>query len=532
LGKDRGLTDEEKQLIATKYKGMSDRGIAKKLGITRESVRKHRQGFSTAKADIKKAAQPGRFQKIFTGKIVTLAAVVTFFVILIFAFNVRKYTFNLPHFRGDEHHYVGLAFKLDTQGFSGYNLRGIDMIYNKEHANLIQIAPAKDKGSLLKSLARDNITYYDEPLHHIPFAFPFAIMLSHKLFAPNEPFNLLLLRDESKIIMKYPPGVGLKHFRFDPTIVGKQFYSVIVPLMFSMLLIISVYFLAKYFYKDNLIALTAMFLMAVCPIDILTSQKLWADDMTAFLTVLAVILYVLALDKKMPIFALLGGLSCGLSAITKQNGAFVAFAIVIWHFGSNADKLFKKDTFLKVIFDKYLILFIIGAVVSSGYWFLKVTSVYGSPIYKPYQAGLSRVAKTGWFKAVGSRPRYLYLLGIPYQNPIFGLAYLFPLWLWKDKKLFKHSLFLVIWIAVFLYIFTVYLGGGGKEHRYMLPVYPAFAILGAYVANKIRLIIDKAMGFKAGSVLLAFALAVSAAWSIPIGLGALLHGAALIMRPF
>jgi hypothetical protein len=504
--------------------------MAKKLGVPRHAVKKYHKQILLEKtaAPQERTSSADKLSNILASRKTVMIA---FAAILLLAVILRKHTFELPHYRGDQHHYVALAFKLDTQGIAGYNLRGIDLYAIRKYPNLVQLAPSKDKGYVLKSLEQGNITYYDQPLHHIPFGFPAAIMISHKIFAPGAPYFLLSAND-TEIIKNAPPGVGLRNFRFDPKIVNKQFYSIIVPLFFSLLLVALVYFTAKELYDNDLIALTAMFLMAVCPIDILTSQKIWADDMTAALALLSVFLYILSRRKNMPLLALAGGISCGISAITKQSGAFIVLVLIPWHFIANSDRLFRKDTFLKVMFDRNLILFGLGALLGSGYWFYKVWSVYGDPIYRPHQAQIADIAKTAWFKIVGTRPKYLYMVGIPYQNPLFALAYISPLWLWLDRKHAKNTLLSIIWIAVFLYIFQVYLGGGGKEHRYMLPAYPAFAILGAYVADRLRTLLDSSMGLRTGSVLLIIALIASALWSVPMAMDAIFYNSALIMKPF
>lgn len=466
--------------------------------------------------------------KLTQSKALTIAA---FILILVFALFLRRHTFELPHFRGDQHHYISLAFKMDSGGMTNYNLRGVNIYGINAAPNLYQLTSAPDKGYVLKSLEEANITYYDQPLHHIPFGFPAAIMLSHKIFAPQDPYYLLAV-NEREIIEKAPPGAGLRGFRFDSQVKWKQFYSVIIPLLSSLLFIALVYFLAKRLYSSELVGLIAMFLMAISPVDILTSQKVWADDMTAFFACASVLLYIISLDKKMPLLALAGGVSCGISAITKQSGAFIIFVIVIWHFLSNLDRLFRKDTFLSVIFDKNLIFFLLGALLSSIYWFSKVTSVYGTPIYRPHQAKIAETAKTLWFKTVGGRPWPVYLIGIPFQNPLFFLAYLSPIFLWLDRKCLKSTLLGVVWIAVFLYIFQVYLGSGGKEHRYMLLAYPAFAILGAYVANFLRTKIDEKTKTPTGTIVLAVLLIASIFWSVPMAYYTLFYNGALIMRPF
>jgi transcriptional regulator with XRE-family HTH domain len=532
LSKDKQLTEEQKRFILKNRRTMSDRRMAKELGISRNEVNRYKQNMASQGLAADELISLPTLQKFFTGKNAKLVTVVAFLFILFLSLYIKRYTFNLSHIVGDQQHYVALAFKLDKEGISGYNLRGIDMNLDKNSPYLVKFERAKGKGFVLEQLAKNNVTYYDQPFHHIPFAFPMLIMLSHRIFASGEPYYLLRIPNESEIINQSPPGVGLLRFRFNPNLITKHLYAVIIPLMFSICLIILVYLLTKYLYDSKLIAFTAMFLMAISPIDILASQKIWADDMAAFFATLAIILYILGVDRKRPLFAFIGGVSCGLSAITKQTGAFIIFVIIIWHFIANADSLFKKESFLKVIFNKYLMLFSVGVIVSSGYWFFKVTSVYGNPFYLPHQENIGQVAKEEFFRIVGKRPRYVYFIGIPYQNPLFGLAYISFIWLWVDKKRSKKSLLLIIWIAVFLYILSVYLGSGGKEHRYMLPAYPAFAILGAYVANRIRLFMDRVIGFRIGTILLILILVISAKWSITMALNVVAYDGPLILKPF
>jgi hypothetical protein len=459
-------------------------------------------------------------------------SVISVLAILLFAFALRRHTFHLPHYRGDQHHYVALAYKLDVLGMPGYNLRGVDIYIKRDQPDLVRLAITQGKGNILQGLKAENVTYYDQPLHHIPFGFPAALMISHRIFAPGEPYYLVKSTEFDNIISTAPGSKTLKEVRIDPLVQEKQFYSVIVPLASSLFLILLVYFLGNVLYGDKTVSLIAAYLMAISPIDILTSQKLWADDLTAALSVLAVVLYLKAEKENRLFTALIGGLACGLAAITKQSGAFVLIVITFWHYISNFKNIFSRQTAVKTIFCPPLALFILGFAAGSGYWFYKVYMTYGSPIYMPHQPGIATTALTDWFKTVGYRPWNVYLAGIPYQNPLFLSAYLSPLWLWLDKKTARQTLLLIIWIAVFLYIFQVYLGGGGKEHRYMLAAYPAFAVAGSYIAVKIKDYLDNHIRFRAGSALLLLALIASALWSVPMAYETLFKNEALIMKPF
>lgn len=528
------LSDDDRQFLIDNHKRLSERQIARRLGISRSMVDRYvKEALSgpapkpSRTAETVSASEPKSIK--LSPKLVKALPLVIFFAILLLAFDLRKNTFNLPHFRGDEHHYIGLAFKLDTQGISGYSLRAINMLGNSQYPNLVQFGLAQDKGEILKSLAAGGITYYDEPLHHIPFGFPAALMISHKIFAPGQPYYALAIPNDTELIRKAPPGVGLRYFRFPKDVSGKQFYAIIVPLFFSLLLIVITYFLAKILFNDQWVALTAMFLMAISPVDLLTSQKVWADDMTAALAALGAFLYCLAVKKNYLLLALAGGISCGLSIITKQNGAIIPVVIVAWHFISNLDRLFKKESFLSVVFDKRLMLFAAGIALSTAYWFFKIFSAYGDLLYRPSQENLAEVAKTDWFKFVQSRPKHLYLLGIPYQNPIFGLAYIAPLWPLFGKNDNKNFLLPVAWLILSFCLAYKFMGG---EERYMLPAYPALAILGAFVANEIRVFLDGISKSSLGTIVLLAALMISFMWSPPIGLDVVFHGGALIVKPF
>lgn len=458
----------------------------------------------------------------------TVYSFIAIFAILLLAFALRRHTFDLPHYRGDQHHYAGLAFKLDTQGLAGYNLRGIDIYESRQHPELARIVPSEGKGTVLESLSFQGIDYYDQPLHHMPFGFPAALMLSHRIFAPDQPYFLLRLPDDTKIIAASGER-GLRDHRFSPEISSKQFYAVIVPLFFSLALILLVYMITRLLFENEAVSLAAAFLMAIAPVDILTSQKIWADDMTAALAALAALLYLLSVKKGMVLLAFLGGLSCGFSIMTKQMGVIIAVGVVGWHFLSNIDRLFKKETFLDTLFDRHLLLFTLGAVLGSWFWFMKITSVYGDPLYRPHPSNIAETASTPWFMMMQARPRHLYLLGIPYQNPLFALSYIAPLWLLLDRKNLKNLLFPLAWLgAAFFLSYNFFTG----EHRYMLPAYPAFCILAAYVAERVRLSIDRRTRFRLGTVLLLSALIFSAFWSVPMAYDALFRNEAFIMRPF
>ena len=90
---------------------------------------------------------------------------------------------------------------------------------------------------------------------------------------------------------------------------------------------------------------------------------------------------------------------------------------------------------------------------------------------------------------------------------------------------------MLLWIAVFLLFFQGWLINSGKEHRYMLPAYAAFAVLGAHIANQIRIVIDKKMT-GLGTSLFLVALLLAAFWSAPMGLSAIYYNQFMLVIPF
>jgi hypothetical protein len=456
---------------------------------------------------------------------------VLFFAVLLFAAFLRIKTFDLPHYAGDQAHYVSLAFKLSTEGVDGYNLRGLALYGDPAYPGLLYLGRMHGTGFVLEKLIERNFTMYDSPLHYAPYGFPAAIMISHRIFAAEKPFYMLAIPNLPEVLQRAGPEVGLRQHSFPGRIRAKQFYSVIVPFFFSLILISMTFFTSLCAYGKKTAALVSMFLMAISPINILSSQNLWADDMTSALMLTGAFAFIMAVKRKMPLLSLISGIFCGLSAVTKQNGAFIIIVIFLWHLASNLGKLTNRKTFLSAIFDKNLLLLGAGFVLGSGHWFWKVYSTYDTPFYLPHKQ-ITDLQPTAWFNLVSSRPWYTYLLGIPYQNPLFALFLFFPAALWFDKKNAKNTLFFALWGVIFFVIFQTYLGNAGREHRYMMPAYPAFAIFAGYLLDIGRGFLDRKNRYHTGGVFLIILLFFSAVWSVPIGLNAVFMKMSLILRPF
>ena len=189
-------------------------------------------------------------------------------VILLFAYSLRSNTFYLSHFRGDQQTYLGLAMKLEQFGLDGYNLRGINFVplVNPQWGIWgLGLVPAKpgDEGHVIKA------GFTNAPLYPIAPGFPYLLRLSHAIFNKGQPYWTVSLHLGDRVHRERP-----ELFR------DTQFYAVIIPLVSSLLLIVLTFVLGKYLYSDT-VGLMAALMIAINPIDIMTSQKVWADDSLA-----------------------------------------------------------------------------------------------------------------------------------------------------------------------------------------------------------------------------------------------------------
>ncbi|MBN1872062.1 MAG: glycosyltransferase family 39 protein [Candidatus Omnitrophica bacterium] len=443
--------------------------------------------------------------------------------ILVFAALVRSFTFQLPHDNGDQVFYLGLAMKLDKFGFGGYTLRNIDVggiVSETGVKQVLGLYPTeKEQGTLLLGLARTGVTYYDEPLFHRSYGFPYALMFSHRIFSREDPYLALYTSG------RHPNGYvySLNSRQTWPL----QFYAAFVPFIFSLLFILCTYILGKRLFSRN-VAIMAAFLVAISPIEILSSQKTWADTMLSFFVVFSLLLFYMAKERHNPVLSFSAGLSCGIAVLVKQTGGFLVIALLIFHILQHRDDLFNPRKWAGIIFDRHIMLFCAGVAVATFHWFYSITKTYGNPLYSAPHSGLDK--EVGWFAMLGGRPRFLYLISIPCMVPLFGLAYFsviagpFIKGFMDDRKTL-----LSIWILTFLCI-LIYMNT--KENRYMLPAYPAIAILTADILQRIGDLLNNRLGRNLGTVLIVAALLASAFWAVPMGIKHALYNVALILKPF
>ncbi|MBN3037814.1 MAG: glycosyltransferase family 39 protein [Candidatus Omnitrophica bacterium] len=440
-------------------------------------------------------------------------------VILIFAFILRMPTFTLAHDNGDQLIYLGLAMKLDRFGLCEYNLQGVDL--RRDDSNLRFVLSEDLQGSLLNDLIKAGAVYYDEPLFHRPYVFSYTLMLSHRIFSGDEPYSVLQAsaRDQQ----------GRLYVKEAPKLWFSQLYAALIPFLFSLLFIFGTYLLARRFFSEKT-ALISAFLITISPIEILCAQRIWADTMLSSFVLLSVFLFFLAKDKNSLLLSFLSGVSCGISVLIKQSGGFIFIALILSHLWQNRHGLTKADRLLRVIFDRQMLLFAMGVFAVCFHWFYIITKTYGNPLYNPARLCPELKQQALWFKMLSQRPRYLLLVSTVYLVPVFVLGYFAVIvGAFMPKPLGYKRSFLIIWVLTFLGIFLFL---GSRENRYMLPVYPALAILSAIYLERIGAFIDARFKKGYGAFFILVILLACAIWSAPIGIKHALRNLPLILEPF
>ncbi|MDD5006009.1 MAG: phospholipid carrier-dependent glycosyltransferase [Candidatus Omnitrophica bacterium] len=414
-------------------------------------------------------------------------------------------------------------YGLDVFKKQKYNLFYVDRgLVPKEH--LIIIAEGdREVGSLLEGFLGER-----ETLSHHPPALPFLLGISHRIFA-NKMFYLVSGSNDIYLM--------LRNSAF-------QFFACFVNLLSSLLLILAVYFLGSLFFSHKVGLLSALFL-SLTPTDLMTANKIWADDMTALFATLAVILYLYVLKKNRPAFSLLGGLSCGISILTKMSGIYIIFVILLFHLLEHRKDKVNIRNLLIFFFDRNILYFLAGVFIASAWWFDLYYSNFSLQTAQSYfRVNEIWEPAKNWslfFNMVSNRPWYSYFILIPFQFPLYLLGFVFiPMFIlskrikWFGKLIveqYRYLKFLIIWVTVVFIFLTL---KPGKELRYMLIAYPAISVLSVYCLNLIyEWMKNRNLGISLGLQRLFFisVILLSLAFSLKIALPSILIRADIIPIP-
>ena len=412
-------------------------------------------------------------------------------LILVFAFWLRLSAFWLPHWKGDQNHYVVLAMKLDKLGFENYNLRGVKLgNFVVSRVPPVELAFCKlvdpqETGDLIQILRMVGQPYYDQPFHHRAPLLPFFLMVSHRVFAGDADLYGVCNSNLGKRVKVLKPAIIFK----------TQFWAAVVPLFFNLAVIFMTFLLGARFFSAR-VGLWAAFLMATNPVSVVLAHLLLVEDTVTFFAALSVFLFLIFYPKKNLAGIFLAGACAGLTILAKQTGGLILGAVGIYTFLSRRQKGKWASGFFTVEF----LLFASGALLVSGFWFVKVWQHFGSPFHQPAST-LSALEDdlTGWIRAVSNRPPpfIFFSLGVLCLSPVFSTVFLTFRSFFRGVKDAARgtrapdvTVFLWLWVSGF-YLFLVEPWNilalvANQEHRFFYMAYPALALLAASGIDRIR----------------------------------------------
>lgn len=463
------------------------------------------------------------------GRLVPMLVGSMAFLILALSLYLRMGTFWLPHWMGDQNQYISLAMKLDTRGLYDYNFRHLDFkgkLFDIRGETASLIIPVYNKhvteGDRLKSYREAGLAYYNEPLHCRAPLFPYLLSWSHKIF---------LGKDAPYVACNTNLGSKVKYFH-PKLIFQAQFWAVIVPLFFNLALILITFFLGLYCFNAR-VALYSAFIMSTNATSLFLSHKVLTEDTATFFLSLSFLFFLIFFERKNLWGIFLSGLSLGLAILTNQKmglGLFIVWIYTIIFFSS---KDLKPISILKRCLNPYFIIYVLAAILISSFWFIKVTQIYGTPIYMPKMDVNAQTDLSGWFKMISQRhpPAIFFSWDVITLCPVFGLVFLSLINLFRKQKENNQTsirinyfiIFLWLWVLGFFLYYAIPMGVDWKkyiqEHRYFYPVYPALSILASIVLFKIKTLISSRLKISWLAELITLSLLLwNASWSLPLGM--------------
>lgn len=177
-------------------------------------------------------------------------------------------------------------------------------------------------------------------------------------------------------------------------------------------------------------------------------------------------------------YSILFGLICGLGMLIKWSYFIFLLGplmLIIWQIFFH----FKKDQRLKAVVNILIILFLIFIIAFPWYVLHYRNIIRGAKLTRlnifsvPYENLFSLPSLTFYARNFFYSHQSIY----PFFSILFLLGLIYLL-IWKRKNFSTKILFL--WIFISYFIFTMV---HSKETRYLLPIYPAFALISSSLIN-------------------------------------------------
>jgi len=288
------------------------------------------------------------------------------------------------------------------------------------------------------------------------------------------------------------------------SIAAAEFAVKFVSPLFGSLGLVFSFLVAKKLYNSK-IAFYSVIFLAFIPLSLDYGVFSYVDGMLAFLAVLSV---YFALENRI----VLSGIAAGLAILTKYNGIFILPVLLYIAYSNNKNNENKNE-----FYKKFLLILIIPAIIGS-IWFIRNWIYLGNPvwpflndIFQGYDAksfsatGVGSVEFSkifsmdalsliylGIFGVPNGSIKSLYFFDIPYLKILISLwilgtlIFIFPLFAGISKKL-KHKWELSIWVISYFALCLLYVvNAGWSIIRFMLPAFPAIAMIWACGLERIK----------------------------------------------
>jgi len=278
--------------------------------------------------------------------------------------------------------------------------------------------------------------------------------------------------------------------------------KMISPILGSLTLILS-FLIAKILFNKKTAFYSLLFLTFI-PLHIDYSVFSYVDGTVTFLAVLSV---YLALKNKI----MLSAITAGLAILTKYNGFFILPVLLFI--------IYQKYKGKKYLWKNLAIIAIIPAAIGSV-WFLRNWIYLGNPVwpflnsvFNGYEAkifaevGVGAINISNIFSLSGLASFYLGIFGVPngnintlsflqlpYLNILLGVwllstfIFFIPLITGIASKKLNYKNLLYIWIGSYIILIFLYVvNSSWSVTRFMLPAFPAIALIWAYGLDKIKI---------------------------------------------
>lgn len=440
---------------------------------------------------------------------------------------LRLNTFWLPHISNNEIQNLSLALKLDSYGLVGYNLKGVDYedfsLDGKTTIRELALADTNKQGMVLKKMREKNIPIKDSLLSTTAPGLPYLLMLSQKTIGKHNGYFVSSTKLGSQV-RYHKPG----------TLVYAQFYAVIIPFLFSLILVLLTYLLGVRLFSRST-GLIAAFLLATNPVSIFVSQKLWSDEIAVVILLLSVLLFIRGYHRKSLAVGLSSGFTLGIAALFAPSAGFIFIGFLLFHYWENKSNMTSVKGILKTILNPTILLLMFGLIIPYGIWHYAIAQSFtGMQIFNY----LTTIIGFAPIILANQRPSglFLFLLGTTYLSPLFVLS-----WLTLSKKLRsvvdyqKRWAFSFLFFWIFSYFALILIFANNFEHRLALSVYPAIALFSAYIINYLRLRGKQYTGkwkWLGADEIVVIVLIIFARWSYFLVAELIYNGSILILKPF